>query len=88
MNNKDNPISTTRPPQPGDTKSLTPEFARIDDIHQMFGLKRGSLYNLIRDGKVKSVLTKVTGRKSGIRLIEVASVRQYILSGADSGGAQ
>jgi len=86
--NKDNPLLITRPPQPGDTKTLTPEFARVDAIQQMFGLKRGTLYNLIRDGKVNSVLKKVTGRKSGIRLIEVASVRQYILSGADNGGAQ
>jgi hypothetical protein len=80
-----NSSTTTAPIQAGDFTGLSPEFGRIASIQQMFGLKRGTLYNLINAKKIRSVLKRVTGQKSGIRLIDVASVRAYILSDIDNG---
>jgi len=73
---------TTDPVAPGNFNSMAPEFGRIADVTRLFGLKRGTVYNLLASGKIKGVLLRVKGQKSGVRLIEIASVRNYILSEA------
>ncbi len=55
-----------------------PEYGRVNDIRRLFGVKRGILYRWINEGKVKSVNIVEPGNKQGIRLIQVASVREYI----------
>ena len=71
---------TIEPVQPGNLNGLTPEFGRCLDCTRLFGLKRGTLYNLLRDGKIRGVLLRVRGQKSGVRLFEMASVRDLIRS--------
>jgi hypothetical protein len=55
-----------------------PEFGRWRDVERHFGIKRGTLYNLISEGKVKSVLLRHKGNVHGCRLIHLASVSQYL----------
>lgn len=55
-----------------------PEFGRWRDVERHFGIKRGTLYNLMAEGKVKSVLLRRKGNVHGCRLIHLASVSQYI----------
>lgn len=55
-----------------------PEFGRWRDVQRLFGIKRGTLYNLLAEGKVKSVSLRVRGQKAGVRLIHLDSVRDYI----------
>jgi hypothetical protein len=69
---------TTAPVQAGDTTGMAPEFGRISDCTRLFGLLRGTLYNLLRDGKIQGVLLRVKGQKSGVRLIDLQSCRDYI----------
>ena len=71
---------TTQDIEPGDTTECLPEFGRPDDVRRLFGIKRGTLYNLLNSRKVRGLVLRVTGSKSGIRLIHLASVRDYILS--------
>jgi hypothetical protein len=71
---------TTEPVQPGSFTGTMPEFGRVADVTRNFGIKRGTLYNLHRDGKVRGVLLRVRGQKSGVRLFDLASVRDFIRS--------
>ena len=64
------------PPQSG----VNPEFGRIKDVERLFGIKRGTLYNLLNARKVSGLVLRVKGQKSGVRLIHLDSVRQFILS--------
>ena len=71
---------TTAPVERGDFTGLSPEFGRVPDVQKLFGIKRGCCYALLRDGKIRGALLRVKGRKSGVRLISIPSVRDYINS--------
>ena len=80
MANHDKSETTTTPVELGKFEQVMPEFGRIPDVTRVYGIKRGTLYNLIKDRKIKSCLLRVRGEKSGLRLIDMASVRAYIQS--------
>jgi hypothetical protein len=69
---------TTAPVRAGDCSGAAPEFGRIPDVTRLFGLRRGTIYNLLQDGKIKGALLRVRGQKSGVRLIDLASVGAFI----------
>lgn len=71
---------TTQPIAQGDCGGALPEFGRCADVTRLFGLRRGTLYNLLAQGKVRGVLLRVKGSKSGVRLFDLESVRQLIRS--------
>jgi DNA invertase Pin-like site-specific DNA recombinase len=73
--------TTTEPINLANTSNATntlPEFGRWQDVQRLFGIKRGTLYNLINEGKVKSVLLRRKGNIHGCRLIHLASLSQYL----------
>jgi len=70
--------TTTAPVKAGDFAGYAPEFGRMPDLSRTFGIKRGTAYNLLADGKIKGVLLRSRGQKSGIRLFDMASVRDFI----------
>ena len=35
------------------------EFCRVDDLRRLFGIRRGSAYGLIREGKIRSIFPPV-----------------------------
>jgi hypothetical protein len=65
---------------PGDFSNIPPEFGRTPDARQVFGIPRGSLYNLNSEGKIRGVTLRVKGHKRGIRLWDMGSIRRYIHS--------
>lgn len=69
---------TFAPVRVGDCAGQLSEFGRWRDVERLYGIKRGSLYGLLVDGKIKGVLLRIRGRKSGVRLFDLASVRDYI----------
>jgi hypothetical protein len=69
---------TTAPVQPGERSALEPEFVRFPDLRRLFGLKRGYVYELIKAGLIESVPLRLSGAKSGVRLIYLPSVREYL----------
>ncbi|MGA2543600.1 MAG: hypothetical protein ABSG78_18780 [Verrucomicrobiota bacterium] len=71
-------MKTTDKIEPGNFTGIGPEFGRAADVQRQFGVKRGTAYNLLALGKIKGVLLRVRGQKSGVRLFDMASVRDYI----------
>jgi hypothetical protein len=61
-------------------KGVMPEFGRWRDVEELFGIKRGTLYNLMAEGKIKSVSIRRRGNVHGCRLIHLQSVRDYLQS--------
>lgn len=87
LNADQNRAVTANPVQPGNFTGVLPEFGRVADVTRHFGIKRGTLYNLLADRKIRGVLLRVRGQKSGVRLIEMVSVRDYIMSEMERGQA-
>ena len=71
---------TTKPIAAGSTAGLEPEFLRTDQVHTILPVSRGTLYNLAAAGKIRGVLLRATGKKSGVRIWSVESIRAYIRS--------
>jgi hypothetical protein len=57
-----------------------PEYLRPAGIFQKFSIPRGTLYDLMKAGKVQSIVKKVKGNTRGIRLVSVSSIRKWIES--------
>lgn len=70
--------ATTAPITAGNFSNAEAEFCRIGDLRTLFGIKRGTSYNLIADGEIKSVCLRRRGYKQGCRLVSVASVREFL----------
>jgi hypothetical protein len=73
-------IQTTEPVEVGNRNGVLPEFGRVKDVQDIFGVKRGIAYRWMNQGKIKSVLIREPGNIQGVRLIHLASVRNYINS--------
>lgn len=72
--------TTIAPVQAGDFSNATKEFGRDKDALAQYSIRRGTLYNLFAQGKIRGVLLRVCGQKSGVRLWDMASIRDYIQS--------
>ena len=68
------------PANAGTVAHLEPEFVRVPDVQRIFGLKRGIVYRLIAEGRIRTVSLCKRGHKTGVRLIAVASVRDLLAS--------
>ena len=60
------------------TEQTEIEFGRFADLRSRFGLTRSTAYKLIAGGKIKSAVVKEKGARSGIRLIDMQSVREFL----------
>ena len=74
---------TAMPIHAGDFSGVTPEFGRTQDVEKIFGIKKGTLYNLFEQQKIRGYNLRPTGHVKGVRLWDMASVREYIYSQAD-----
>ena len=70
---------TTQPIQVGNFDGLLPEFGRTEDVQRHFGIKKGTLYNLHKQRKVRGKFLRVTGEFKGVRLWDMASIRDFIV---------
>lgn len=61
-------------------EDIRPEFMRTPQVGRAFGIGRGTLYNMLADGLVTGVVLRVRGKKSGLRLWSVDSIRRAILN--------
>jgi hypothetical protein len=64
--------------EPKNFSAAEPEFGRTSDVERLFGLKRGTLYNLYNAGKIKGACIQVLGKKSGVRVWDIESIRNFI----------
>lgn len=65
--------------------ALKPEWLRPKDVPPVFGIGRSRIYELIAEGKVKSVSLRQRGQKHGTRLISYDSIAAYLESLAEGG---
>ena len=70
---------TTAPVQPG------LEWLRPGDVRPRYGISRSLLYELLKEGKIKSVCLRREGRATGIRLVSARSIEAYITSHGEAG---
>lgn len=68
--------TTSAPVEPGVVGSC--EFCRPADVRQLFGIGRSYCYQLIQAGAIRSTCLRQRGKRTGVRLIDVASVREYL----------
>jgi hypothetical protein len=79
---------TSGPVQVADPAQLEPEWADATGLRRMFGLSRTTAYRLESEGRIRSVLLRRRGFKSGRRLYAVDSVRAMFREAlAEAGGA-
>ena len=64
-----------------------PEWLRPKDIPKFFGIGRSKTYEVITDGKVKSISLRKRGQKHGTRLVSYDSLANYLESIASGGEA-
>jgi len=57
-----------------------PEFLRTEAVRSLFGIKRGTLYNLFKQNLVKGALLRQRGNITGVRVWDANSIRNYIHS--------
>ena len=69
---------TAAPISPGESGAILPEFGRVPDVERIWGIKRGLLYLLIKQGDIKSAVIRRKGARTGVRLIHLQSVREYL----------
>jgi hypothetical protein len=72
---------TTQPLTIGSVQVAGPEFVGYKDARTMFGLSKTHLYNLGKDGLVRTVSIRGRGATRGRRLYCVQSIRA-LLNGA------
>ena len=63
-----------------------PEYGDARDVQRVFGIKETLLYHKWREGAVKAILVKGTGRSRGKRLFDFQSIRK-LLKEAEAKGA-
>jgi hypothetical protein len=56
------------------------EWGGVQDVQKQFGIKETHLYQLMKEGRIKSVLIRGRGKTRGKRLINFASVRAMLSS--------
>ena len=74
---------TAQPIKPAIFIGIKPEFGTSDDVRRHFGIKKGTLYNLHKGGKIRGKSLRVTGTFKGVRLWDLESIRGFILSQND-----
>jgi hypothetical protein len=69
-------ILTTAPVE--SSTGVDPEFVDLRGLEARFGIRRSSAYTLISEGAIRSVSLRRRGQIKGKRLIDVASVRNFL----------
>jgi hypothetical protein len=71
-----NSLFTTQPVAA--TWGIDPEWIDLLGLQARFGIKRSNAYALISEGAIRSVVLRRKGTIKGRRLIDVASVREFL----------
>ena len=72
------------PVAPAAIGTFNPEFLTTEDVRKYFGIKKGTLYNLAKFGKVRGKMLRATGKFKGVRLWSAESIRSFINSQPDN----
>jgi hypothetical protein len=61
------------------------KFAKVRAVEKTHGLGRFTLFRLIREGAIRTVLIKKSKKAKGYRLIDLRSLEEYLNSHATGG---
>jgi hypothetical protein len=75
---------TTAPVAIGATTGVLPEFGRWQYVQRLFGIKKGTLYNLVNDGMVKTVHLRRKGNEHGCTLFYLPGISQLLHATMDA----
>lgn len=64
--------------QPQSPKPERPEWLRPRQVPHYFGIGRSKLYELIFEGKIRTVSMRERGAKHGTRLVSYDSLSSYL----------
>jgi hypothetical protein len=56
------------------------QYGRCEDVERIYGLKRGTVYNLLKAAKIRGASIVVSGTRRRTLLIDLVSVRQFVES--------
>ena len=59
------------------------KWGRFGDVRAIYSIRRSKCYELISAGLIKSAVIKQKGARSGVRLIDMESVEDFIRSNTD-----
>jgi hypothetical protein len=76
-------LQTTAPIETADLNHVAAQWGRIPDVERMYGIRRGVLYQLINQGKVKSACLRRQDSRTGVRLIFLPSVAALLESSVE-----
>lgn len=62
-----------------------PEWIRPKDVPKFFGIGRSKCYELIAQGRIKSLSLRERGQRNGTRLVSYDSLANYLNSLAEGG---
>jgi hypothetical protein len=68
------PVSAT----PAEVAAANPEWLDALGVHARYSIRRSLLYELDKDGHIKSVSLRRRGRSRGKRLFSVDSIRAFL----------
>jgi excisionase family DNA binding protein len=72
------------PPKSTNVVTTAPlEWISVQQASRLFSIGRSSLYNLINEGKLRSVSLRIRGNIRGKRLISAESLRMLMEAGAE-----
>ena len=67
------------------SQHIDPEFVDCKGLEAGWGIKRSLAYQLISEGRIKSLSLRRRGRLRGKRLFDVSSVRQFLREQIEAG---
>lgn len=56
---------------------LKPKYVTFEFVENVYGLTKGRLYPLLKDGRVKSIAVVDPGKSRGKRLINLSSLEDF-----------
>lgn len=59
---------------------IEPEFCRIDAVEPIFGISPGMVYKLIRQGHLRASWIGEPGKRRGVTLVQIDSIRAFLRS--------
>lgn len=62
------------------------EFIKVNGALQLSGLGRTLLFGYLKTGEIKSVLLRKRGARTGVRLVSVQSLREFLNNALEAGG--
>ena len=76
---------------PAKSVGILPEFIEVPKPRQVCpwsGLRRGMIFQLIREGRIRSVCLRQPGRLRGKRLVHLPSVLELLRCNMEGGGRE